>query len=240
VVWGLRNLVEAFAPDVTEEMDHRRCLVLAPHPDDEVLGCGGTIARKVRQGTHVSIAFLTDGRGGLAGSPEEVTSLREAEALRAAATLGLSPDRLTFLRFADGQLTEHVQDATIGVRRLVDALGVHDLFVPYRREFHADHIAAWQIGSACRRPGMRLFEYPIWYGPWLWRRLRGRARIAAVSQLSDARRAVKVSILPFVEVKKRALAAHQSQVRAFEAQGAWAREFLAAMNGRYELFFTCH
>src|SRR5438034_31306 len=125
-------------------MDHRRGLVLAPHPDDEVLGCGGTIARKVRQGTHVSIAFLTDGRGGLAGSPEEVTSLR------------------------------------------------------------------------------------------------GRARIAAVSQLSDARRAVKVSILPFVEVKKRALAAHQSQVQAFEAQGAWAREFLAAMNGRYELFFTCH
>ena len=234
----LRRLVEAFARDATGEMERRRSLVLAPHPDDEVLGCGGTIAGKVSRGTPVSVAYLTDGRRGAEAPSAEVGRLREAEAVRAAAELGLTPDRLTFFRFEDGRLADHVQDASAGVRRLVDALQVDDLFVPYRREYHADHVAAWRIGSSCLGPGMRLFEYPIWYGPWLWSRLRGRARVAAVSQLADARRAVKVCILPYAEAKRRALAAHESQVRAFEAQGPWGSEFLGAMNGRYEVFFA--
>ena len=236
---SLRNLVEALARDATGEMYGRRSLILAPHPDDEVLGCGGTIAGKVLRGTPVAVVFLTDGRRGGQVPSVDMVRLREAEALRASAELGLPPDRLTFLRFEDGRLADHIQDATASVRRLVDALPVDDLFVPYRREYHDDHVAAWRIGSDCRRPGMGLFEYPIWYGPWLWSRLRGRARIAAATHLADVRRAVRVCILPYAEVKRRALAAHQSQVRAFEAQSPWSREFLAAFNGRYEVFFAC-
>ena len=236
---SLRNLVEALARDATGEMYGRRSLILAPHPDDEVLGCGGTIAGKVLRGTPVAVVFLTDGRRGGQGRSADLTTLREAEALRAAAELGLPADRLTFLRFEDGRLADHVQDATARVRGLVEALQVDDLFVPYRREYHADHVAAWRIGSACRRPGMGLFEYPIWYGPWLWSRLRGRARIAAISHLAEVRRAVKVCIQPYVEIKRRAQAAHQSQVHGFEAQGPWGTQFLGSMVGRYEVFFAC-
>ena len=224
----LRRLVEAFARDATGEMERRRSLVLAPHPDDEVLGCGGTIAGKVSRGTPVSVAYLTDGRRGAEAPSAEVGRLREAEAVRAAAELGLTPDRLTFFRFEDGRLADHVQDASDGVRRLVDALQVDDLFVPYRREYHADHVAAWRIGSSCLGPGMRLFEYPIWYGPWLWSRLRGRARVAAVSQLADARRAAWLPHTAGCTLSR----------RAFEAQGPWGSEFLGAMNGRYEVFFA--
>ena len=71
-----------------------RIVVLAPHMDDETLGCGGTIARHVQAGAQVTVVFLTDGRHGAsyAGMTElqrdlrqrEITAIRKTEAQRAA------------------------------------------------------------------------------------------------------------------------------------------------------------
>jgi LmbE family N-acetylglucosaminyl deacetylase len=119
----------------------------------------------------------------------------------------------------------------------VATLEVSEIFVPYRREFHADHQAAWQIGRASLPPGGRLYEYPIWYGPWLWDRLRWRSRLAVASHLVDMTRAVKVSVADVAEIKQRALAAYRSQVAGFEAQGEWGARYLANFSGRYEVFF---
>jgi hypothetical protein len=140
----------------------RRTLVLSPHPDDEVLGCGRTVARRVAAGAMVWIVHLTNGAAG-----SGTVAGREEEARAAAATLGLGLDRLMFLRFPDGQLMEHGDAAAERVRRLMSDLEIQDLFCPYRREYHADHMATWRIARTLLRPGMRLYEYPIWYGPWL-------------------------------------------------------------------------
>jgi LmbE family N-acetylglucosaminyl deacetylase len=233
----LRRLMEAVAVDATREVAATSCLVLAPHPDDEVLGCGGTIAQKVRHGASVSIAFLTDGRGGVPGSPEDARALREAEATRAAAALGLPADRLVFLGFEDGRLGDHVEQAAATLREMIAALGVQELFVPYRCEYHADHQAAWRIGDRCHRDGIRVYEYPVWYGPWLWPRLGWRARAAAASHLPSALRAIKVRVAEVAAAKSCALAAYRSQVSAFESRD-WGPRFLTNFTGDFELFFA--
>jgi LmbE family N-acetylglucosaminyl deacetylase len=233
-----RRLFESVAADVTPEMVRRRCLVLAPHPDDEVLGCGGTIAAKVRAGASVTVAILTDGRRGGVGPAAEVRALREAEAGRAAEALGLTGDQVVFFGYEDGRLREHVDEATERVRGMIAALGVDELLAPYRREYHPDHRTAWTIADACRRTGMCVFEYPVWFGPWLWDRLGWRARVAAATHLADALRMVKVSVADVAGVKRRAFEAYRSQIAAFEREGPWGRAYLNGFLGDYELFFV--
>lgn len=233
----MRRLLESLARDCTADLTGRRTLVLSPHPDDEVLGCGGLIASKVHLETPVWIAYLTDGRNGLS-DPKEAAALREREAREAASALGVPEDHLFFLRFPDGGLSDHLGTARARIRTLVEELGIEDLFAPYGREYHPDHVAAYLIGRACRRSGTRLYEYPIWYGPWIWRRLRGRARWAALRHLADARRAVRVRVAEFLEVKRQALWAYRSQVAQFEALGAWGEGFLRGFLTPYEVFFV--
>jgi len=74
-----------------------KLLVFAPHPDDDVIGCGGTIANNTAQGNQVTIVYLTSGENGsLAYSPAELSVVREEEATRAASLLGVSD--VIFLR----------------------------------------------------------------------------------------------------------------------------------------------
>lgn len=232
-----RTLIELVARDATEELTRGNCLVLAPHPDDDILGCGGTIALKARAGAVVAVVFLTDGGRGLPVRADTGV-IREGEAVEAAGILGLPPDRLIFLRYPDGELGDCTERAVTDVGRLVADFEVRDLFVPYRKEFHADHTAAWRIGRACLPPGGRIFEYPVWYGPWIWPRLGWRARAASALHLAAAARAVKVRVTGVLDLKRRAMSAHRTQGAAFGSSGVWGETFLAGFLGDYELFFT--
>jgi len=79
-------------------------LVVAPHPDDEALGCGGAVLAHVDAGDQVKVAFLTSGEGGLATYPvDEARRVREEEASKAATVLGFSD--VSFLRLRDGSLS---------------------------------------------------------------------------------------------------------------------------------------
>src|SRR5215469_14860675 len=89
-----RPLLLSRAEDMTSQTATRSCLVLAPHPDDETLGCGATIMRKRAVGTPVQIVIATDGRywpPSSKFSPDTIVEIRHEEALRAGAILGLSP-----------------------------------------------------------------------------------------------------------------------------------------------------
>ncbi len=94
----------------------QRILIVAPHPDDEVLGCGGLIAAAVRQGATVRVVFLTSGDGYPAAATLLCRStpkaddflalgkMRIEETRRAAHQLGLSPSDLIFLGYPDRRL----------------------------------------------------------------------------------------------------------------------------------------
>src|SRR5690242_4645032 len=82
-------------------------LVLAPHPDDESLGCGGLIAACCARGQDVYVVILTDGAGSHPHSRDypaaRLSRLREEEARAAVAALGLADDRISFFGLPDGR-----------------------------------------------------------------------------------------------------------------------------------------
>jgi LmbE family N-acetylglucosaminyl deacetylase len=118
----------------------RGVLAVAPHPDDEVFGCGGCAALYARAGVPVQALILTD--GGLWGVPPPgvaIVPARQAEARRAAAVLGYAPP--AFAGFADRSLRDVAGLARLIADRLV-ASGADVLLAPSPWEVHPDHQAA--------------------------------------------------------------------------------------------------
>jgi N-acetylglucosamine malate deacetylase 1 len=147
-------------------------VVLAPHPDDESLGCGGAVAGHAAAGDHVTVVWLTSGEAG-AGTddPAEGRRVREAEARAAAAVLGV--DGLVFLGLPDGALDAHESEAVDAVAVLVASLRPDVVYAPHADDGHADHQAAHRIArTALARglpdaPGGVLRCYEVWTPlPW--------------------------------------------------------------------------
>jgi len=142
---------EQLLPFQTASLVGAKVLVLAPHPDDETIGCGGALALHRAHGDPVKVLVLTDGalaEGPDAGGPDYI-ALREQEARAALAILGI--EEVEFWRLADRALAA---DATT-VARLVAALEAYRptlLYVPSPLEPHPDHAAAAQlVWSAIRQ-----------------------------------------------------------------------------------------
>jgi LmbE family N-acetylglucosaminyl deacetylase len=126
-----------------------KVLVVAPHPDDEVLGCGGTIARHAARGDEVHVLVVTRGAPDIY-SWEAVEKGREE--LRAAHTL-LKVSGIHFLDFPAPKLD------TIPGYKLADAIGEvirsvcpNILYLPHRGDIHADHQVVYQAALVAARP----------------------------------------------------------------------------------------
>ena len=146
-----------------------RTLVLAPHPDDETFGMGGTLRLHVEQGDRVEVIFFTD--GGF-GDPDGVFAdrdygaLRRAEAEAAAAVLGV--EDLTFYGYPDHYpvISEEALDDLAG--RLAADLASRNpanLYLPWPGDCHPDHWAAARatLRALARLPaGLRAFGYEVW------------------------------------------------------------------------------
>ena len=99
---------------ISERSASEKVLVLAPHPDDEILCCSTKIAEKLAQNAEVKIVFLTDGEA-IAGSAEKSKNYartRRAESVAAAKKLGISPQNLVFLGFPDAYLDTMTSEKT--------------------------------------------------------------------------------------------------------------------------------
>lgn len=167
----------------------RSALVVAPHYDDETLGCGGTIARKRAAGAEVAVVFLTDGSASHAGRmpAEALRETRRREALEAASVLGLGEDDRSCAELPDGSL-ERARTATAEhLRALIEEREPRELYVPHEGDGHADHRAATSAALEALAGWAReveVYEYPIWHWQqWPWVRLaspltRGRWRPA--------------------------------------------------------------
>lgn len=126
-------------------------LVFAPHPDDETLGMGGTIARAADAGIPVEVVVLTDGAAG--GARE--TRMEEAE--RAAAVLGVS--KIHFWNLPDRKLHEVPLPETESTR-LLETLNPQTVFLPSPQEYHPDHRSATaRLLSLMKRRG---FDGEVW------------------------------------------------------------------------------
>jgi LmbE family N-acetylglucosaminyl deacetylase len=139
-------------------------LVLSPHPDDESIGCGGTLRRHVLEGATVHVIFLTSGEAGGHGRTAEATRrLREREARRAMGILGVR--QFEFWRAPDGAL--RAQAALVQrLRATLRAVRPQRVYVPHEQEAHPDHRAAARLLRAAKKggrmPDLEVLGYEVW------------------------------------------------------------------------------
>jgi N-acetylglucosamine malate deacetylase 1 len=135
-----------------------RVLVFAPHPDDEVIGCGGTLRIHALRDDAIKVIFMTSGEAGGHGIPN-AGEVREREACAAAGIIGLS--EFEFWRQPDGALRAST-DLVERVRRELLGWRPEILYMPHGREQHPDHRAAWRVVRRAlerdHRPQCWMFE----------------------------------------------------------------------------------
>ncbi len=146
-----------------------RALVLAPHPDDELLGCGGLIRLLAAEGRDVQVLAVTDGGASHPDSTlwpvARLKAARATESADALRRLGAPGVPLLRLGLDDGQVTAQAA-------RLADALNLFlradDVLVAtWRLDGHPDHEAVGVVAAAAAaRRGARLLEMPVWMWHW--------------------------------------------------------------------------
>lgn len=130
----------------------RNILVIGPHPDDQEIGMGGTIARLAAQGHDVLLLDLTDGSPTPHG--DRASRLVEAERARAALSpsvdaAGSKPVRRVLLDLPNRTLT-HSIEARHKIAGVIRAHQAQVLFMPHPEDAHPDHIAATRLGEDAR------------------------------------------------------------------------------------------
>jgi len=156
-------------------LDQTRCaLIIAPHPDDEVLGCGGTIKRLANGGADVHVAIVT--KAGEEAFGPDVARIGREEAALAHACLGVRATH--YLDFPAAAL-DTVPHATMNAEfgRLIQSLRPDTLFVPFLGDVHRDHQLTFLSAMVAARPRggqgpARVYAYETlsetnWYAPGL-------------------------------------------------------------------------
>lgn len=211
----------------------RPTIVIAPHQDDETLGCGGLIALKRQFGIHVAVVFLTDGGANdltVNAGNEDHIGLRRQEAIAALKILGVPRSDIHFLNYPDGKLQELSESERQELMRqlieLIQQYQAEEIYVPHGKDGHRDHEAAFQIVQTALTKLSRtieLFQYPIWL---FWQ----RSFLHLKPQ--DLTGACRLEIASVRTQKQSAIQVYQSQLPSLPFG------FLSPYRGATELFFV--
>ena len=160
-------------------MTGRRILLLAPHPDDEAVGCAALIARARSAGASMFALYLTTGVPAAErlwrwqrGSYDARVARRRHEAERAAALLGIEP--CGFSSRPSRTLKSHLQAARREIERAVEGRGIDTLWAPAWEGAHQDHDAANLLAAGLRHR-VAVLEYATY--TYAGRRVRSQTFI---------------------------------------------------------------
>ncbi|HUH18532.1 PIG-L family deacetylase [Albibacterium sp.] len=192
-------------------------LILVPHPDDESLACGGTIALLRKNGFLVYLIFITDGTMSHPNSKkypaERLRDLREEEARKALNILNVNAEAIQFLRLPDSNMNKlnpvNFEYTSRLLQEYIIKIRPTTIFLPWRKDPHPDHIATWNLAVNAIKginKGVfqsRVLEYPVWF----WER-------TDASQLAQENEVNlwKVQINDVLIKKKHAILQHASQL----------------------------
>ena len=136
-------------------------VVVAAHPDDEVLGAGGIIAALAAQGARLRLVALTDGEASHPHEADSIGARRVAETTAALAALEARQAEVIRLALPDSGLTAYEDDITARLRQL--AAGFDVCLAPWDSDAHPDHEVAGRAARVARRG-----EATLWYPVWMW------------------------------------------------------------------------
>ncbi|WP_440222800.1 PIG-L deacetylase family protein [Dokdonella sp. MW10] len=147
-----------------------RVVVVAPHPDDEVLGCGGLLAYASAAGLPIMIVSVTDGEACYPGhafwTPARLRVARAMELANALSRLGIKRREIVSLHVPDGEVRGMEGQVTAALDTILRHTDL--VLTTWQRDGHPDHEAAYRSVSraACAAGGLVL-QFPIWGCPWL-------------------------------------------------------------------------
>ncbi|HRQ37280.1 MAG TPA: PIG-L family deacetylase [Chloroflexota bacterium] len=191
-------------------------VIVAPHMDDEVLACGGAVAR-LPQKAQIHVIYATDGMKSPApilprdSISADLGEIREKESAAAMQLLGIPEENLHFLRLPEAELKKHMPALRQGLLEWMQRLRPDHVLMPFRFDRHPDHLAINRVLTAVHQQGQlpaQLTEYFVYYR---WRLLPGR----------DVRRYIRPSALRTVDTqtvaaqKRQALDCFRSQTTIF-------------------------
>jgi LmbE family N-acetylglucosaminyl deacetylase len=260
LIQGFRRVLIGRSREMTADMLQRPAIFFSPHQDDETLGCGGTIIRKIAAGADVRVVYMTDGHQSHKHlmAPERLSEIRRCEALAACSVLGVVESNVIFLDFPDGSLFGHLDSAVGRVRELLENSAALDLFLPYSGEPTDDHKVTHAVLKKALETQNRtynVYEYPVWFWhhwPWVslfqadvhnrWFVMKNTLK--ALFGLALLRFRSRVSVTAVCEQKSAALNEHKSQMTQLINSPAWLTlhdvstgEFLNNSLQDYELFY---
>lgn len=201
-------------PLASTALARARWLVLAPHADDETLGCGALIATAARSGSLAGVAILTDGAGSHhhaddASRARLITARRAEAALAVRRLAGPSAAAPLFLGWPDARPfavgSTGFDRSRLRLGGLCRRLAIDAIAVTARHEPHCDHEAAWELARAVSESAVRpvsVLEYIVW----------------ADTPPGAGYRALRTAAMP-LGVRSRALAAHRSQITPLFGDG---------------------
>ncbi len=182
-----------------------RVLIISPHPDDDTIGCGGSILQHVQRGDAVHIVYVTSGEhGSPVYSPPELAKIREDEAIKGAHMLGA--EQTTFLRQPDGNVSYSVELVNHFIQ-LIRTEKPNALYLPHSTDGHKDHQQTHQIvmeaigraqGNSFPEWGGKAWNIETILGYEVWTPM---TRFQYVSDITDV-----------IETKLNALREHRSQL----------------------------
>lgn len=207
-------------------------LIIAPHPDDEVLGCGGLIARLVEKGHMPHVIVMTGGEGSHRGcckiSEADIKVARRGLTRKALSILGVTEDHIHELDFPDGRISESCDAEIEKLRSLIVMLNPKTILVPHWGEGWPDHVNAAKIVKQMLVDEVEVWEYCVWM--WYYNVWRGL----------DWKNAVAITMTP---------KEHQLKMKAMDAylclqapcgrpwSGLLPEVFQKAHRGNRELYF---
>lgn len=186
----------------------QRLVVVAPHPDDEVLACGALLHTHAIGGGQCLVVAVSDGEASHCGSPGHdaaaLAERRRQESRTGLQRLGVPPDAILRLGLPDGGLQRGTAELHARLSALLRPGDV--VLTTWRRDGHPDHEACGCASAlACQGHGLTLLEAPVWMWHWAepWDPQVDWARMVGVGMGCDT-----------LARKLHALAAHRSQLAA--------------------------
>lgn len=162
------RLISSFRKKFNSDDIQAKALIVAPHPDDEIIGCAGLLRSLLQNGKQVDIILMTGGGASHHGccDIDEKTLINARRQLTkdAAQIIGLSADRIHFLDYPDGCISKDNPE-TEKLSELIKDLSPDAIFVPNKGEGWSDHIVTGEIVRNIIKDNesISLYEYCVWF-----------------------------------------------------------------------------